>query len=70
MTEQNIDPQPKFLNSCCNLFSIFFANFQKKVACKWSWKLLKAKKSSENNKKKLILNHFFNMMEQIIDPPT
>ena len=70
MMEQIIDPPPKFLNSCCNLLSKYFCNFsEKSVACMWNWKDLEANKSSENNKK-VFLNHFFYMMEQIIDPPT
>ena len=71
MMEQIIDPPTSvFLNSCCNLLSNYYCKLSKKsVACKWNWKDLKANKSSENNKK-IFLNHFFYMMEQIIDPPT
>ena len=51
MMEQIIDPQPKFLNSCCNLLSKNYCKFTKKVGCNWNWKVLKADKSSENIKK-------------------
>ena len=50
------------------VISIYFCNFsEKSVACTWNWKDLEANKSSENNKK-IFLNHFFYIMEQIIEP--
>ena len=66
MIEQSIDPQPKFLNSCCNLPS----NFQK-----ISWmQVSETGKSCKQTKvvkitKKNIFKPFFDMMEQKIDPP-
>ena len=70
MMEQIIDPPNLgFWTLVVIYFQSILAIFQKKsVACKWNWKDLKANKSSENNKKKIFLNHFFYMMEQIIDP--
>ena len=34
MTEQKLDPQPRFLSSCCNLLSNYsLKDFAKKISC-------------------------------------
>ena len=71
MMEQIIDPQPKFLNSCCTLLSIFFLQTFKKKQLHASeigksWKQTKVVKITKKN----YFQTFFYMMEQIIDPPT